>query len=326
MSLEKPLLASISPEEVVISNFSLNNDNTSDAIRMMTSMTQSSKTFKDFIKELLKNQVYCFETRNGERVGVIGRDIIYGMVGIGAWLLSKTIYRFFKVRYLNYLYIFDKDNSSFFITFRKRFVKGTPIASHEISEFGITLSKLDESPEKCIGVALKYDQDSKRIKLGMVELLTPINKTISVYTKNELLSDIFNSRNTAQNMIITQKLESVGSTDEFNEIIQEIKKVNYNDFYNAAIAAVRQKDSEVAEKLLKTAEGYLDPMTDEQHKEWLKKYEYNIANDPNWGGGSTRKNKYMSRNTSRKRRLYRKKSRKGKKVYKKLRSHKITKK
>jgi len=322
MPLEKPLLASnttLYPEEVDTSNFSLNDDNTSDA--------QSSKTFKDFIKELLKNQVYCFETRNGERGEVIGRDIIYGIVGIGAWLLSKTIYRFSKVRYLNYLYIFDKDNSSFFITFRKRFVKGTPSASHEISEFGITLSKLDESPENCIGVALKYDQVSKRIKLGMVELLTPINRTISVYTKNELLSDIFNSRDTAQNMIITQKLESVGLTDEFNKIIQEIKKVNYDDFLRAAKAAVRQEDSEVAEKLLKTAEGYyLDPMTDEQHKEWLKKHEAGIANDPNWGGGSTRKNKYMSRNTSRKRRLYRKKSRKGKKVYKKLRSHKITKK
>ena len=77
-------------------------------------------------------------------------------------------------------------------------------------------------------------------------------------------------------------------------------------------------------------------MTDEEYEKWLEKNEAKFAKiaDPNWvddhkqqpKGGSTRKNKYISRITSRKRRLYRKKSRKVKKAYKKLKSRKMARK
>jgi hypothetical protein len=344
-----------------------------------------------------------------------------------------------KVEYLNYLYKFDKDGSSFFITFRKIF-KGGDWDSF-IGSYNITLSKLDESPERCIAVGLNYDPKTQRIKLGRVEILNtrrvshvasehasaapvvtqpPTSHYMAlqlikqspqhlymVYIKNELFSDGFNLPDapgspqkrvigeveamdtlgnlddSAQNMIITE--EDVSNEDKqlrknINEVIEKIKKVNYNDFLLAANAVVdeihkhqlwsdamqammavdtkkvlgnslspeqndklkleydeRKADFEKAktksDQLLETAEGYLDPMTDEDYEKWLNQHKDNIAKDPNWVddhkrtiGGSTRKNKYMSRITSRKRRLYRKKSRKGKKAYKKVRSRKITRK
>ena len=325
----------IPPEDLAASErFHLSDQDKKARVFMMESITKQSIKFKEYIKGLVKDQVHCFETRNGERGASIVVDMFGTIFGFGAWLLSKTIYRFFKVRYLNYLYKFDKDGSPFFITFRKRFESGTPSASHEISEFGITLSKLDESPEKCIGVALKYDQDSKRIKLGSVELLLRTNRTTSVYRKNELFGDIFNLGKAAQNMIITDRSPPVHNNDEsfvksINVVIEEIKKVNYDNFYAVAEVSWKRKVGEMDETeyntLLETAEGYVDTQSDIAGRKEAPGAAV-AANGTLKFGGSTRKNKYMSRNTSRKRRLYRKKSRKCKKAYKKSRSRKITRK
>ena len=404
MSLSDPL---INPDDVIfeldVKGSNINDDGVASPTNFRLSEVMKSEVqvmqkemndkkpnaiFKDYINFLTENEVHCFETRNGERGVMIAIDMLTSLVGIGAWALSKTIYRFFKVRYLNYLYKFQKDGSIFFITFRKRFEKGSTSSTHKFSDFGITLSKLDVSdPKKCIGVPLKYDDDG-RIKLGTVELLGRLNAIHEFYIKNELFSDVFNFSRAAQNMIITNKEVSTEHSllPSINAAIQEIKKVNYDHFLRAAQAMratthkrflfehskksltqsppseqvkneLKMKETELkndeatATEYRSIAENYAGGgsaaapavapapeqnkgMSPTDFEKWLETNKEGISTDPSWSvggrtlenGSYTRKNKYISRITSRKRRLYRKKSRKGKKVYKKLRSHKITKK
>ena len=282
MSLKTPLLSDIEGIDlkdvcVVVDTAvdpAVNPDVNPDVVASKTSQPTSTvsmkktsetfETFKEYIVGLPKNQLHCFETRNG--------------VNANGELLPSA-----HRNYLNYLYKFDKkDGSSFFITFRKEIRRDDVFAWYEM-----TLSKLDESPERCRAVGLKYYEnavDGKCIKLDLVcvneTFESPFRYSRAHYFKNEFYSDDFNFEvnepgslrrrlwmqgmdpdtkidDSAQNMIITKEhnegvlnegiLSKVRSKvrnymnkellkellKQINEAIEEIKKVNYDDVLHA---------------------------------------------------------------------------------------------
>jgi hypothetical protein len=115
MSLKEPLLNHVDPADVdvdfddVVVPVGVASERSEPTHAKLKSVEKPSKTFKDYIRGLSKNQLHCFETRNG-----VNR---FGGLEIGVHPSSLRLFDY----YLNYLYKFDKDGISFFITFRKQF-------------------------------------------------------------------------------------------------------------------------------------------------------------------------------------------------------------